>query len=76
VLESQAGEYSKLVARNVDRADSYMLAVVLYAIALFFAALSTRLRSRDVRIALLAFGYLLFLGATIWLSTQPVHVSA
>jgi hypothetical protein len=76
VLESQAGEYSKLVARYVNRADSYMLAVVLYAIALFFAALSTRLRSRDVRIGLLVFGYALFLGATIWLGTQPVHFSA
>ena len=75
-LESQAGEFSKQVARNVNRADSYMLAVVLYAIALFFAALSTRLKARDLRIALLAFGYVLFVSATLWLATQPVHFSA
>ena len=75
-LESQAGEFSRQVARNVNRADSYMLAVVLYAIALFFAALSTRLKARDLRIGILAFGYLLFVGATIWLATQPVHFSA
>lgn len=75
-LETQAGEFSRQVARNVNRADSYMLAVVLYAIALFFAALSTRLKSRDLRVGILAFGYLLFAGATIWLATQPVHFSA
>ena len=74
-LEEQAADFSRLVARNVDRADSYMLAVVLFAIALFFAALSTRLKSRDLRVVLLALGYMLFVGATIWLATQPVTVS-
>jgi hypothetical protein len=74
-LEEQAGEYSRIVQRNVDRSDSYMLAVVLFAISLFFAALSTRLPSRDVRVALLVFGYVIFVGTVVWLSTQPVNVS-
>jgi hypothetical protein len=74
-LEEQAAEFSRAVQRNVDRSDSYMLAVVLFAISLFFAALSTRMPSRDIRIALLAFGYVLFLGTTIWLATQPVNLS-
>ena len=59
----------------MDRSDSYMLAVVLFAIALFFAALSTRLPSRDIRVALLVFGYVIFVGTVVWLSTQPVNVS-
>ena len=75
-LEHQAAEYSLMVARNVNRADSYMLAVVLFAISLFFAALSIRLRARDLRIALICFGYAIFVGTAVWLATQPVHFSA
>ncbi len=73
-LEQQAGAYSLLVARNVERADRYMLAVVLFAICLFFAALSTRLRARDLRIGILVFGWVIFTGTAIWLATQPVDV--
>ena len=61
--------------RDIERADDYMVAVVLFAITLFFAALSTKLKSRDMRIALLGLGYVLFLGTTVWLATQPVSVS-
>jgi hypothetical protein len=75
-LEQRAADYSRVVSRNIERADAYMLAVVLFAIALFFAALSIRLRARDLRIALLASGYLIFLGTVVWLATQPVSLSA
>jgi len=74
-LEQQAGDFSRIVQRNVDRSDRYMLAVVLFAISLFFAALSIRLRSRDLRVALVAFGYVLFVGTAVWLGTQPISVS-
>lgn len=74
-LEVQAGGFSLVVQRNIDRSDSYMLAVVLFAISLFFAALSTRMPSRDIRVTLLAFGYVLFVGTAVWLATQPVNVS-
>ena len=75
-LEQQAAAFSLAVARNVERADRYMLAVVLFAIALFFAALSIRLRSRDLRIGLLAFGWVIFVGTAVWLATQPIEISA
>jgi hypothetical protein len=74
-LEQQAAAFSRAVQRNIDRSDSYMLAVVLFAIVLFFAALSTRMPSRDVRVAVLAFGYVIFVGTLVWLATQPVNVS-
>ena len=74
-LEEQAAEHSRDVQRNVDRSDAYMLAVVLFAIALFFAALSTRMPSRDMRVVLLAFGYVIFVGTVVWLATQPVSLS-
>jgi hypothetical protein len=74
-LEAQAGDHSRLVASYIERADRYMLAVVLFAIALFFAAISTRLTSFGPRVALLGMGYGLFFGAAIWLATSPVSLS-
>jgi hypothetical protein len=73
-LEAQAAEFSRGVSRYIERADRYMLAVVLFAIALFFAALSTRLNTPGSRVTLLGLGYVLFLGTAIWLATQPVNV--
>ena len=57
---------------NIQRANDYVLAVVLFSISLFFAALSTRLRTFNLRAALLGLGYLFFAGTVIWLATQPV----
>lgn len=74
-LEEQAAEHGREVQRDIERADDYMLAVVLFAMTLFFAALSTKLKSRDMRIALLGLGYVLFLGTAVWLATQPVSLS-
>ncbi len=74
-LEAQAAAKSLEVQRDIERADRYMLAVVLFAISLFFAALSTKLKSRDMRLTLLGLGWVLFLGTAIWLATQPVSLS-
>lgn len=75
-LEQQAAAFSLAVARNIERADRYMLAVVMFAISLFFAALSTRLRWGTARAALLVGGYAAFISTAIWLATQPVSFSA
>jgi hypothetical protein len=75
-LERQAAAFSLLVVRNIERADRYMLGVVLFAISLFFAALSTRLRWRDGRVAVLVAGYAAFVGTAVWLATQPVSLGA
>jgi hypothetical protein len=74
-LEQRAADFSQLVTRNIERADDYMLAVVLFAISLFFAALSIRLRARDLTFGLLALGWVIFLGTVVWLATQPVNLS-
>ena len=50
-----------------------MLAVVLFAVSLFFAGISTKLRSVGQREVLLALGVLLFLGTFIWIATLPVR---
>lgn len=58
-----------------QRSDNYVLAVVLFAAALFFAGISTKLKGAGHRVALLALGYLLFLGTVAWVATFPITVS-
>ena len=48
---------------------------MLFAASLFFAGISTRLRSPTPRIAVLGLGYALFLGTLIWIATFPVSLS-
>jgi hypothetical protein len=74
-LEARAGALSLDVGRFIQRADNYALAVVLFAIALFFAGISTRLHSITPRMVVLGLGYTLFLGGVIWIATFPVSVS-
>lgn len=74
-LEARAGAFSEAVGRYIQRADNYTLAVVLFASALFFAGISTRMRSPSQRIALLAIGYMLLLGTIAWLATLPVTIA-
>ena len=59
----------------IQRADDYSLAVVLFAAALFFAGISTRLTRTTSRMVVLGLGYVLFLGSLIWVATFPVSVS-
>ena len=58
-----------------QRADNYMLAVVLFATALFFAGISTKLDIPSMRWTLLALGWTVFLGTAIWLATLPVQLT-
>jgi hypothetical protein len=74
-LEAQAAASSESVGQFIQRADNYSLAVVMFAAALFFAGISTRLRSRAPRSVVLGLGYALFLGSVIWIATFPVSVS-
>ena len=74
-LEARAAAFSLDVGRFIQRADNYALAVVLFAIALFFAGISTRLHSIAPRMVVLGLGYALFLGGVIWIATFPVSLS-
>ncbi len=58
-----------------QRSDNYVLAVVLFASALFIAGISSRLESVDNRMALVILAFALFAGATIWVASMPVTVS-
>jgi hypothetical protein len=74
-LEAEAGAASETVKEDIQRADNYTLCVVLFAAALFFAGISTRLRTRQGQIAILGLGWVFFLGTLIWVGTFPVSVA-
>ena len=59
---------------NVARADRYTLCVVMFATALFFAGISTRMRTEVSRAIILGFGWTAFLGALVWMATFPVKL--
>ena len=61
--------------RNLQRSANYVLAVVLFAVTLFFAGISTKLHTRRLRIVLLTAGWCVLLGTVVWLATFPVSIS-
>ena len=71
-----AGDYSDAAGEANRRADNYMLAVVLFATALFFAGISTKLGSLHQRKVILALGYTTFVSTLIWIATSPIALSA
>jgi hypothetical protein len=74
-LDRSAEELSAQVRRNIQRASNYVLGVVLFAVALFFAGMSTKLTAPGLRKAMLAVGYAIFFGTVVWIATSPVSVA-
>jgi hypothetical protein len=74
-LEAKAAADSQHAKAANERADNYMLAVVLFASALFFAGISTKLETLRARTAILGLGCVLFLGTLIWIATFPVQLT-
>jgi hypothetical protein len=73
-LETQAEASSAKGRVNVQRATNYVLGVVLFAAALFFAGISTKQQSPPLRWALLTFGVLVVATAA-WIATFPISLS-
>ena len=74
-LDTMAEELSAQVRRNIQRASNYVLGVVLFAVALFFAGMSTKLTAAGLRMTMVAIGCLIFLGTAAWLATFPVSIA-
>jgi hypothetical protein len=74
-LEATAAAGAQQAKEANQRADNYMLAVVLFATSLFFAGISTKLGSLRARAVILGLGCVVFLGTAIWLATLPTHVT-
>ena len=73
-LEDEASSFAAAAGENIDKATRYVLCVVMFAAALFFAGMSTRLTTPRGRAFTLGLGYLVFLGTVAWLATFPVNV--
>jgi hypothetical protein len=74
-LEATADAFAAEARRNIQRSSNYVLGVVLFASALFFAGMSTKLGSPRLRAVLLGLGCALFLGTALWIATSPISVS-
>ena len=74
-LEAAAEENAAEARRNIQRSSNYILAVTLFAAALFFAGISTRLTRPGPRTAILVLGCLVFVCTLAWVATFPVSVA-
>lgn len=74
-LDAESESSAAIVRRDVQRATNYVLAVVLFAVSLFFAAMSTKLADPLLRKVVLGSGWVVFGGTVIWIATSPVSVS-
>jgi hypothetical protein len=74
-LDAQAEAFAAQVRRNIQRASNYVLGVVLFASALFFAGMSTKLTAPRLRVAMLSIGCAVFLLTAVWVATSPVSVT-
>jgi hypothetical protein len=74
-LDEAAEVLAAEVRQDIQRSSNYVLGVVLFAVALFFAGMSTKLTSGGPRKALLVIGCLLFIGTVVWIATFPISVA-
>ena len=74
-LDADAEVSAAQVRRNIQRASNYILGVVLFSVALFFAGTSTKLTNPRLRAITLGVGCVVFLGTLLWLATQPVSIA-
>ena len=73
-LDAEAEASAADVRRNIQRASNYVLGVVLFSVALFFAGMSTKLTSPRLRTVALTTGCLVFLGTLVWIATSPISI--
>ena len=74
-LDVRAEASAAEVRANIQRASNYVLTVVLYAVALFFAGMSTRVNAPRLRWVLTLAGCAVFLGTLGWIATFPVSIA-
>ena len=74
-LDAEAELLAADVRRSIQRSSNYVLGVVLCAVALFFAGISTKLASRKLRVAMVGLGWAVFLVAVAWIATSPVSIA-
>jgi hypothetical protein len=73
-LDAEAEVSAAQVRANIQRASNYVLGVVLFAVSLFFAGMSTKLTDPTLRKITVGLGCVVFLGTVAWLATFPISV--
>ena len=72
-LQAEADEHAALAAEANQTGDNYVISAVLFASALFFAALAGKLVSHRLRVVAISIAGLLFIGTLIYLLTLPIE---
>jgi hypothetical protein len=73
-LDAAAEASAAEVRLDIQRSSNYVLTVVLYAVVLFFAGVSTRIGNRRLRWVLTVAGGVTLAGALAWIATFPVSL--
>jgi hypothetical protein len=73
--EAIAAADSEQSKKANERANNYTLAVVLFATALFFAGISSKMQTERARTWVLGMGCVVFLVAVVWLATLPAQIT-
>jgi hypothetical protein len=73
-LDAAAEASAAEVRIDIQRSSNYVLTVVLYAVVLFFAGVSTRFQNRRLRWVLSIAGCVVLLAALGWVATFPVSL--
>lgn len=73
-LDVAAETTAAIVRRDIQRSSNYVLTVVLYAVVLFFAGMSTRLRNSRLRWVTTICGCIVLIASLGWIMTFPVSV--
>jgi hypothetical protein len=74
-LDAAAEASAAQVRLDIQRASNYVLTVVLYAVVLFFAGVSTRITNRRLRWVLTGAGALVLISALAWIATFPISLA-
>jgi hypothetical protein len=74
-LDTAAEASAAEVRVDIQRSSNYVLTVVLYAVVLFVAGMSTRLRNRRLRWVMTLAGCTVLVAALAWIATFPVSVA-
>jgi len=74
-LDAEAESTAAQARDHVQRATNYVLGVVLFAVSLFFAGISTKLANHRIRAVVVGIGCTVFLVTATWIATFPVSLS-
>jgi hypothetical protein len=74
-LDAEAEASALVVNAAIERAGNYVLTVVLYAVVLFFAGMSTKINNGRLRWTMMVAGYVVLLSTLVWIATLPRIVS-